>query len=131
MKVFEATLKDGRVYRVLCENENQVQRFLSAAVKISILKAEDILNGIHSISDWEKLVDVKKYARKCDECGCGMNEGYYVEGSYYCSENCRSKHLSDEEFISMHNEGLDAYYTEWEDEEDYQYQVKNGELIEL
>lgn len=74
----------------------------------------------------------QKYARKCDKCGDGMDEGYVVGGGekYYCSEECLHKDFTEEEWSQMYAAGEgDSYWTEWE--EDYQYQYINEKLVEL
>jgi len=84
-----------------------------------------------------------KYARKCSECGCGMNAGYVVGGgdNYYCSEDCLHKHFTPEEWIeecSDYDEESDeyivgdtSYYTEWDidDDDDMQWIEINGVLL--
>jgi hypothetical protein len=75
----------------------------------------------------------EKYARKCDKCGAGMDAGYYADGEYYCQDNClHSKYTPTEwkELNDMH-ENTDFYWTDWEDTEDYQYQIINGVLQEI
>ena len=80
-----------------------------------------------------------KYARKCSFSGNGMNEGWYIYGEYYSTQE-----MADEvaafngyaDFAEMYRaEGGDdndeAYYTEWEDEDDYQYEEINGVLTEI
>lgn len=54
--------------------------------------------------------------RVCDICGKPMKEGYFVLGTYYCSDECLSKDFTREEFDEMYKDGEDeAYWTEWED----------------
>jgi hypothetical protein len=60
----------------------------------------------------------KKYARKCDACGCGMNEGYCIQNGeqYYCCETCLTKQMTKEEYLKLYDEGEgDFYWTVWED----------------
>jgi hypothetical protein len=64
-----------------------------------------------------------KYARICDKCGNGMNDGYIVNGGdeYYCSAECLHKDYSPKEWQEMYDEseengGNDHYWTEWEGE---------------
>lgn len=46
------------------------------------------------------------YARKCSQCGCGMDEGYYYDDSlYFCGDNCLTGYLYKEEI---------SYYTSWD-----------------
>jgi len=68
------------------------------------------------------IVNGIRYARKCDECGKGMNEGYVIDGGceHYCSDACLHKHVSADEFDDLHDDGDgDSYWTEWEDENDW------------
>ena len=82
------------------------------------------------------------YARKCDKCGCGMNEGYVIGGGeeYYCGDECLYKVYTSKEWQEMSNDdnitnyGNSSnynYWTEWEDTEDYQYTLFNNQLIEI
>ena len=73
-----------------------------------------------------------KYARLCTCCGKGMNEGYFASYEYFCSDNCLRTEFSSTEWEELVSEDNDNYYwTEWEDEEDYQYQIINGILEEI
>lgn len=78
-----------------------------------------------------------KYARKCDKCGKGMNEGYVIDSGeeYYCSDECLHTKYSKEEWLQMYNEedknGSDSYWTEWEDVDEYNYVLFDDELIHL
>jgi hypothetical protein len=63
-----------------------------------------------------------KYARKCDECGAGMNEGYCIDSViYYCSDACLHKHFTPEEWEEAYADGEgDCYWTTWaEDPDEY------------
>lgn len=58
-------------------------------------------------------------ARICDECGKAMAEGYCIEGgqSYYCSDECLHKNLTEDEYLELYDDGDgDSYWTEWENE---------------
>jgi late competence protein required for DNA uptake (superfamily II DNA/RNA helicase) len=85
----------------------------------------------------EEVVKGDKYARKCDKCGQGMNEGFCIyEGQeYYCSDECLHSVYSEQEWSEMYNAedigSSSSYWTEWEDIEDYQYQIINGILEEM
>jgi hypothetical protein len=65
----------------------------------------------------------KKYARTCDECGAGMNEGYCIDSGceYYCSDACLHKHYSPKEWEEAYADGDgDSYWTTWyEDPDEY------------
>ena len=86
---------------------------------------------------------VKYWARKCDITGEGMNEGYCIEDGIMYIKNHKDmhKHLreidgakqskSEEQLFMEYYENFYYYWTEWEDEEEYQYKEINGKLIEL
>lgn len=66
------------------------------------------------------------YARKCDNCQKGFNEGFLDSGSYYCSENClleSNKKINKDytwaqwELDHLENDD-ECYYTEWYDDLD-------------
>lgn len=65
------------------------------------------------------------YARVCDKCGCGMNEGYVIEGGveYYCTPKCLHEVYTPKEWQDMYeaedNGNSDNYWTEWEGESCY------------
>jgi hypothetical protein len=65
----------------------------------------------------------KKYARECDECGAGMNEGYLIDNGYkyYCSDECLHKNMTPEEWLELYNDGDgDSCWTTWyEDPDEY------------
>lgn len=92
-------------------------------------------------------MELEKFARKCDITGEGMNEGFYVNDEIYISkEEDLIKWLRGKNFLTAENipandfndEDLKEwafyeeiyYFTEWDDEEDFQYQIINGVLTE-
>ena len=50
------------------------------------------------------------YPRKCDNCGKGMHEGYYMEndGVYFCGDECLTAYLYKEDM---------CYYTQWDNDD--------------
>ena len=59
------------------------------------------------------------FFRTCSECDSPMNEGYCIEDGleYYCSDDCLHKHISQEEYQKLYNEGNgSSYWTDWEEE---------------
>lgn len=75
-----------------------------------------------------------KYARKCDECNKGMNSGFVIDGGseYFCSDECLHKHYTEAEWKLMYGEGeTESYWTEWEDDDDFQFEEVDGELVEI
>jgi uncharacterized protein YciU (UPF0263 family) len=71
-----------------------------------------------------------KFARKCDECGAGMNEGYLIDGASecYCSDHCLHKNVTPDEFAEFYIGNIDdddddipdiqIFWTEWEADDD-------------
>ena len=85
------------------------------------------------------------YARQCDITGEGMNEGYCIQDGlmYIKYVEDMIKHLReldvelslrtplDEELLNVYYDDDYYYWTEWECEDDLQYEEVNGKLIEL
>lgn len=76
-----------------------------------------------------------KYARICDKCGNGMNEGYVINGGeeYYCTPKCLHEVYTPKEWQDMYeaddNGNMDNYWTEWENESNYV--LFNNQLINI
>ena len=68
-----------------------------------------------------------KYARQCSVSGAGMNKGYVIcDGEAYVSEAVGidywlKEHTSYESAEEAYEDGY-YYYTEWEDESEYEYE---------
>ena len=74
---------------------------------------------------------IKKFARKCDDCGKVFNEGFCIESGeeYYCSKKCLHKHIPEKEWTELYDDGNgDSYWTSWEDPEDMQYYEDGTEV---
>jgi len=90
---------------------------------------------------------MKKFARQCSITGEGMNEGYvYYDGEMYFkyekdfvmflryqNEPLQDVlHLSDEFILNEAYELGEYYYTEWMDENEYEYcEDENGKIFEI
>ena len=84
----------------------------------------------------EEVVKGDKYARCCTCCGKGMNEGYFADYEYFCSDSCLHTEYSAVYWEVLCKESDDNgdneyYWTQWEDESDYQYQIIDGKLEEM
>ena len=57
MKVFCIELKDGREFKVACENKSQIDRFIKSLRDLKLYPSyvSDI-NGIHNIKQWEQII---------------------------------------------------------------------------
>ena len=55
--LFEVKFYDGRIFRVFCQGKNQHKRFFAmhSKLKNEIEDMEEISNGIHTISEFEKI----------------------------------------------------------------------------
>lgn len=83
---------------------------------------EGILSQTMDADFWEHLSEELDCLRVCEECGSPMIEGYVVNGrDTYCSEECLHKHVSEEEYNALYNNGSgDSYWTTWyEDSKTY------------
>ena len=83
----------------------------------------------------EILIEGETYARKCDVTGEGMNSGYCINDGekYIKGDQAMLQHITDEtEYATMEEAYEDGYYyhTEWSDD-DHEFIVKNGQLIEI
>ena len=89
---------------------------------------------------------MKKYAKQCSITGEGMNEGYvYYDGEMYFKYEkdfilfLRYQNepiediwnLSDEFILNESYDNGEYYYTEWEDENEYEYYEENGKIFEI
>lgn len=59
--------------------------------------------------------------RVCEKCGKVMREGYVIGDGlfYYCSKDCLEQDLTEEEYEEMYLMD-NAYWTEFEEEDDYE-----------
>ncbi len=86
---------------------------------------------------------MKKYARKCDITGEGMNEGYvYMESTHIKYKKDliakiraggdKTFNDASDEFIYDEAYNLEEFYwTQWEDVDDYEYIEIDGKLIDI
>ena len=105
---------------------NEVYEFLAKECRhnATLWKRFDdgIINRTTDVDFWERLSEELDCFRICDECGKPMIEGYVVDGcDTYCSDECLHKHLTDDEFNSLYDDGNgDTYWTTWyEDSETF------------
>jgi hypothetical protein len=125
-----------RTYSTLFEIEAESQQ--EANDKFKALGDSIYTEEMQQCEVIKEEVKGDKYARKCDKCGDGMNDGYLVYGGdeYYCSAECLHQVYTPKEWKEMYEEseengGNDNYWTQWEDESDFVYQIINGELQEI
>lgn len=81
------------------------------------------------------LIEGQTFARKCDATGQGMNEGYcFNDGeAYFINKKDALAYAKTLGFKNL-DEAYEAeayYHTAWEDEEDFQYIVRDGKLAEI
>ena len=102
----EYTNKD--VYKFLEEECRHTQKLWDKFCK-------GILSQTKDADFWEQLSEQLDCFRICEECGCPIIEGYVVNGCVtYCSDDCLHKHVSEEEFDALYNNGDgDTYWTTW------------------
>ena len=57
--IFEVNFKDGRMFRIFCENSTQKTKALKSFndIKDKITGVKSILNGIHKQKEWNKIVN--------------------------------------------------------------------------
>lgn len=103
-------------------NLNKVESdFQENDIQTSSITCKDKIDLFNTLLEQVKEM-IEVYAeendiRVCTECGHLMDEGYCIENGieYYCSEECLHKHISEEEFEELYDNGNgDSYWTEWE-----------------
>lgn len=75
----------------------------------------------------------KKFARKCNACGAGMNEGYCIESGieYYCSDACLYTEMTPAEWLELYNDGEgDSYWTDWSEDPDEYLEDEDEDEVE-
>jgi hypothetical protein len=92
---------------------------------------QDMVSETISESLNKLTLNLELYHAQCDCCGTPMNVGYCVQGGeqYFCSDECLHVTIQPDEWLEL-VASEDSYWTEW-NEEDANYKLVNGELIEL
>lgn len=63
---------------------------------------------------WEELNEYLDCFRICDVCQKPMIEGYYLDGTHYCSDDCVHHDFTDEEIKELcQDDNLNNYYSVW------------------
>ena len=103
-------------------HNNQVYDFLIEECKLKPNLWKEFGEGLMSHTTdaefWENLNEELDCFRVCEECGKPMIEGYVIDGcDTYCSDDCLHKHITDEEFELLYDNGNgDTYWTTWYEE---------------
>ena len=134
MPVFNFELT--RTYSTSFEIEAKNQK--EAFKKFQSLGDEMYSEEMQQCNVIEESVKGDKYARICTCCHSGMNQGYFANYEYFCSDNCLHTEYSAKEWEELASDGVECeegndsyYWTEWEDKEEYEYQFIDGELKEI
>ena len=82
------------------------------------------------------MIEGEKFARKCSVTGKGINEGWVLNDGimYFSEERDALKCVQEIGYTTLKKayEKEEMYWTDWYGcEDDYQYIVKNGELVEI
>ena len=135
-KTVELMWGETRANLFIEDEENNCTRYSDEAQDLfndEYDRIEAILNRCGMYSDNEEGI---KYARKCDITGEGMNEGYCIQDGmmYIKGHHDMLQHITDETDFETIEEAYDEeyyYYTEWKDEDEYEYIEINGVLTEI
>jgi hypothetical protein len=123
---FELTRTYSTSFEIEAENQKE------AFKKFQSLGEEMFSEEMEQCNVIEEVVKGDKYARCCNCCGNGMNEGYFAEYEYFCSTECLFTEFPFAVWQKLSEDENDSYYwTQWEDESDYQYQIIDGKLEEI
>jgi hypothetical protein len=76
-----------------------------------------------------------KFARQCSITKQGMNSGWcFGDGEEYAKDEADALQIANEWGYKSLEQAYDdnaCYWTEWEDETDFQYELVNGVLVEI
>lgn len=103
------------------DNSN-VYEFLAEECRQDVELWTEFGEGVfsHTIDDefWELLSEKLDCFRICEECGRPMIEGYVIDGcNTYCSDDCLHKHVSEDEYKELYNNGEgETYWTTWHED---------------
>jgi hypothetical protein len=122
-----------RTYSTMFEIEADTQ--LDAIRQFKELGDEIYSQELEQCNVTEEVVKGDKYARLCTCCGNGMNEGYFVDHEYFCTDDCLHTEYPPKIWAKLYKEseangGNDCYWTQWDDSE-YEYQIIDGGLEEI
>ena len=131
-------LKKGEYYYASIEAEGygtkEVECFIDRAggTDADSCDTDDEWNAVTETFQNYIIANGIKYARKCDKCNKGMNNGFVSNGiECYCSEECLYTEYTKEEWTEIAaDEDSDSYWTEW-DSSDYQFVLFDNQLIEI
>jgi hypothetical protein len=127
------TFKMSRTYETIieidAENYADAQKQLAGIDKYAI-ELEQCC-----VTNEDMICEGKKYARQCSITGEGMNEGWvFGDGEEYVKYEQDAVNLLKEYWYESLEDAYKnnaVYWTSWEDEDDYQYQMINGQLEEI
>lgn len=54
--IYQVELNDGATFRIFCQNKTQKNRAIATFKKMDIKLITPIVNGIHTIKEWEQIV---------------------------------------------------------------------------
>jgi hypothetical protein len=130
VSVSENWINDGWDGETIAE---RLKEFIEADMNPYANSHEEFQANIIAIK--ESNSEGQKFARKCDFTGEGMNEGWcFGDGQVYAKyKGDATKQAEDWGYQSLEDAFEDGavYWSEWEDEEDIQYIVKNGKVVEI
>lgn len=79
----------------------------------------------------QTFIDKKiTWARACECCGAGMNEGFLTDDLYsytFCSESCMNEYLGEDVALVMQEEDT-VFWTQWDESEHEFFEDTNGKL---
>lgn len=132
----KATIVFGMEIDVECTIETVAERDEVIQYMEQIPDSHVMIETLRDANEYtgKRYVEGEKFYRKCDCCGDGMDEGYYLDGEYACSKECLDKMMTQEEQIELRvgADDSDYFWTDWYgDEDEYQYIFTNGEIKEI
>jgi len=96
-----------------------------------------VYEAVINFITWYNQAKSNKFARKCSITGEGINAGFVIDdGEFYLKDDVQilDNWIKEKTEYADRNEAYNDdyyYYTEWEDESDFQYEMIDGVLTEI
>lgn len=127
------TFKMSRTYETIIEID--AENYADAQKQLAGIDRYAIELEQCCVTNEDMICEGPKYARRCSITGEGMNEGWvFGDGEEYAKYEQDAVNLLKEYWYESLEDAYKnnaVYWTSWEDEDDYQYQMINGQLEEI
>lgn len=93
-----------------------ISKEISKHPELQPVTKEELMKHEDDFDYWDELSEHLDCLRICDACHRPIIEGFCIDGGreHYCSEKCLYQRYSEEEYMTMNNDGEgNSYWTIW------------------